>query len=69
MNGTFSVITFNGINIAILITANSANDSPGSVIQPLIIPPFTHVEATIDNEGTDTDQNGSITFTGRVYDA
>jgi len=67
MKGTFSVLTFNGVSVAVLITANSANDAPGSVRQSLIIPPFTHVVATIDMESSGADNDGSITLTGRVY--
>jgi hypothetical protein len=69
MKGAFSVLTFNGVNVAVLITANSANDAPGSVRQSLIIPPFTHVVATIDMEGAGADEYGSITLVGRVYGA
>ena len=69
INGSFSIIKFNNIEIARIITANSSTDSPGSTTQPLVIPPFTHVTADIDNEGSGGSNFGSITFTGRVYGA
>jgi len=66
---SFSIIKFNDVGIAIIATSDSGIDGPSVVYQPVIIPPFTHVTATLDNEGTGADQFGSVTLTGRVHGA
>ena len=67
--GAFSVISFNEITIAVIKTASSAEDSPTTVAIPLVVPPFTRLQASIDSSTDSADAWGSLIFTGRVYDA
>jgi len=65
----WSTVAFNGVNIAVLKTASSAEDSPTTATVHLVIPPFTRVEGNIDSASDSASAYGSLVFTGRVYDA
>jgi len=63
-------IQFNGVSISILKATTGASDNaPGSIDQPVIIPPFTRVVCIVDSGTVETDRYGSVTLTGRVYGA
>ena len=64
----WSMVTFNGINIALLKTASSAEDSPTTATVRLVIPPLTHVQAAIDSASDSGSAYGSLILTGRVYE-
>jgi len=61
-------IQFNGISISILKATTGASDNaPGSINQPVIIPPLTKVVCIVDSGAVESDRYGSVTLTGRVY--
>jgi hypothetical protein len=61
-------IQFNGNTVA-LIRAGTAtsDDSPMTVSQRLIIPPFTQVVVIVDSNVTQADRYFSVVFTGRIH--
>jgi len=61
-----AVVKLNGSTV-LNIRAGITNESPFSDKAKLIIPPYTEVEAITDASTTDTDLDGTITFTGRIY--
>ena len=62
-------IQFNGVSISILkATTGAADNAPGSIDQPVIIPPFTRVICIVDSSAIESDRFGSVTLTGRVYE-
>ena len=60
-------IKFNGISIAIISGSSTDAGTNRSVIQQVIIPPFTRVVITVDSNGNEADRFGSVLLTGRVY--
>ena len=60
-------IKFNGISIAIISGSSTDAGTNRSVIQQVIIPPFTRVVITVDSNGNEPDRFGSVLLTGRVY--
>jgi len=62
-------IKFNGVSIAIISGSSTDAGTNRSVIQKVIIPPFTRVVIIVDSNGNESDRFGSVLLTGRVYDA
>ena len=68
INKSMAKLTFNGSPVCII--ANAAGDTgPFDVQQNIIIPPNTEVRVDVVADGNETDRYGSVTITGRVYDA
>jgi len=68
-SGNVSVfdISFNGTSIGLLRTRTAADDSPDTVYNDIIIPPYTEVQVTITSGGTDAAILTSVNITGRIY--
>jgi len=66
--GTCAIV-INGEALGIIKAASSSDATPSSVTQKLILPPLTHLTATIDASSTGVTSKGSVIFTGRVYGA
>ncbi len=68
-NGRIAVmtVTLNGQTVILSKVDNEAEDMPPADIAPIIIPPYTEVEVTIDNDDDDADYIGTVSVTGRIY--
>tara|TARA_Y100000310_G_scaffold9561_1_gene10061 strand:+ start:219 stop:641 length:423 start_codon:yes stop_codon:yes gene_type:complete len=64
-------VKFNGINVALARCESDLESgergTPAQTVIPLIIPPFTTVEVSVDSDQTDGDKYTSAFLTGRVY--
>jgi len=63
--GTCQVL-FNEIAI-LLLSIPGSDDSPHSVKNLLLIPPYTKVTATLDGGGTEADRHATVSLVGRIY--
>jgi len=61
-----AVVKLNGSTV-LNMRAGITNESPFSDIAEIIMPPNTEVEAITDANTTDTDLDGTISFTGKIY--
>jgi len=60
-------ITFNGVQVAIIATANGNEQAPLQASQDLIIPAYTEVKVTIIAETPDSDNFATVGMTGRIF--
>jgi len=60
-------VAFNGTNLFILVTGVSDILGDVSARQAIVIPQYTDVVATLDNQSTAADQYASVILTGRIY--
>jgi len=60
-------ITFNGVQVALLITGNSSADSPFSQAEAFIIPAYTEIVITVVSDADDVDKLATAGLTGRIY--
>jgi len=60
-------ITFNGIEVALICTANGNEAAPLQATEELIIPSFTEVKVTIVAEVDDSDNFATVGLTGKIY--
>jgi len=60
-------VKFNDQTIACLATEGQTKDMPFTDTAELVIPPFTTVACVVDSASTQTDEHGSVGFTGRAY--
>jgi len=61
-------VNFNSLGVAMLKASSDFNDNAdGSVIQNIIIPPFTVVQVLVDCHTTDATRFGTCSFTGKLY--
>ena len=70
-NGRIGTMTVKLNNNTVLVDKTDAaeEDMPSANVSPIIIPPLTEVEVISDSNDTDANYIGSISLTGRVYDA
>ena len=62
-------ITINGETLAVLKADGQEEKNVGSVMQQVVLPPFTTLTVNVDSSGTSSDNVATVTLTGRVYDA
>ena len=62
-------VKLNNNTVLVDKTDAAEEDMPSANVSPIIIPPLTEVEVISDSNDTDANYIGSISFTGRVYDA
>jgi len=61
-------IQFNGNTVALIRSGTAtSDDSPMTVSQRLIVPPFTQVIVIVDSNVTQSDRYVSVVFTGRIH--
>ena len=60
-------ILFNGTSIGLLRTRTAADDSPDTVYNDIIIPPYTEVQVTITSGGTDAAILTTVLLTGKIF--
>ena len=61
----FFDMSFNGTSIGLLRTRTAADDSPDTVYNDIIIPPYTEVQVTITSGGTDAAILTTVLLTGK----
>ena len=64
---TTANVSFNGVSVFILVTGDDVQRAAHSISQQIIIPPYTKVVVTLDNESIAADQYSSVVLTGRIY--
>ena len=64
-----ALITFNGVDVAILKNDGLNETAPTFSWIDIIIPPFTQIKITVESADTDPDNDCSIIIKGRVYGA
>ena len=58
---------FNGTGVSLVKADGELERAPASVVQPVIIPPYTEVSCAVDTGGGgSSDQFTSVTMTGRI---
>ena len=62
-----AAISFNGIDVALISTADSNERAPLQASQDLIIPAYTEVKVIIVAEVDDSDNFATVGLTGRIY--
>ena len=60
-------IKFNGASIMIIGSGGDVTRSKLSIKSKIIIPPYTEVEAILDNGAIEADNYASVTIVGRIY--
>ena len=70
-NGRIATMTvkFNGSIVLLSKTAAAEEDMPSADVVPIVIPPNTEVEVTQDANDDEAAIYGTISLTGRIYDA
>jgi len=66
-NITAFTLTLNGINVSAVKLDTSTEDMPSSIVNPIIIPPYTEVEVLVESDGASASRLTSTLLTGRIY--
>ena len=66
-NITAFTVTLNGSTIAVVKVDTSTEDMPASIVNPIVIPPYTEVEVSAQSDGASGTRLTSVQLTGRIY--
>jgi len=62
-----AAISFNGVDVALICTANGNEAAPLQTSEDLIIPAYTEVKVLIYAEADDSDNFATVGMTGRIF--
>jgi len=68
-NGTISAyqLSLNGVIVAVLKTETATEDQPTTVMNELLIPPYTNVKLIMDSASNDSGSLNTAIIVGKLY--